>query len=504
MKNSSCACVDLVHFFSAGTRELRTGTRIRGPLFRFLLRFLAALVLAVTASALMAQVGGTGSITGTVTDRTGALVAGASVTVTNAQTGVAVHLVSNADGRYVAPDLNVGVYDIEALAKGFKVEKHVGIQLFVGRQMVVDFSLAVGQQTETVEVQGGASQVETTTSEMSAQIGQTQMRELPLNGRDFEQLLSLVPGVQQVTNVMKGSFFGREASYAVAGSRGEGQAFLLDGTEIQNYWGRGAGNSATGTSLGVDAIGEFQVLTNTYSARYGGSGSVINATTRSGTNQLHGSGFEFIRNSALDAKNYFDIASMPIPAFRRNQFGGTLGGPIKKNKLFFFVNYEGLRQLLGETLVAVVPDAEARLGYISGVNYNPLNPAIAAALALYPPLSSTAIDLGSGIADDVRVGSQPANEDYLTTRWDYTLGTKDNLFARYVFDNGSLTEPFSELPFGPLGLYHEVSHDRNQYITLGRTAHVDHAGQQCELQLCAHPRERLQPPEFFRLRLFPR
>ena len=189
------------------------------------------------------------------------------------------------------------------------------------------FLLRSGQQSETVTVQGGASQVETTTSEISAQVGEKQMRELPLNGRDFEQLLTLAPGVQEISTAGESSIFGREASYTIAGSRPEGQAFLLDGAEIQTFWNRGAGNAIMGTSLGVDAIGEFQVLTNTYSARFGGSGSVINQTTRSGTNQIHGSAFEFIRNSALDAKNYFDPATQPIPEFRRNQFGGTLGGP---------------------------------------------------------------------------------------------------------------------------------------------------------------------------------
>ena len=428
------------------------------------------LLVMISRTPVQAQVG-TGSITGTVTDNTGAVVVGASVTVTSAETGIATHLVSNTDGRYVAPDLNVGAYNITVQAKGFKAEKHVGVVVLVGRQMVVDFSLTVGEQSETITVQGEASQVETATSEISAQVGQAQMRELPLNGRDFGQLILLAPGVQQVTSSVTGSFFGRENSFSVDGSRPSGQALLLDGAEIQTFWNRGGGNSILGTSLGVDAIGEFQVLTNTYSARFGGNGSVMNATTRSGTNQVHGSGFEFIRNSALDAKNYFDSASRPIPAFRRNQFGGTLGGPIKKDKLFYFVNYEGLRQLLGETMEVVVPDAQARLGIIttpSGTtNYNPLNPAVAAVLAVWPALSPAAVDLGDGIADDLKVGYQPAGEDYVNTRWDYTLGSKDNLFARYVFDNGTLTEPFSEGPGTPLGLFPEISKGRNQYLTIG-------------------------------------
>jgi outer membrane receptor protein involved in Fe transport len=373
-------------------------------------------------------------------------------------------MVSNFDGRYVAPDLNVGVYNVEATAKGFKGEKRVKIEVPVGRQMLVDLSLTPGQTTETVTVEGGAAQVETTTSEVSAQIGQAQMRELPLNGRNFEQLILLAPGVQQITSGEQDSFYGRAQAYSIAGSRPEGQELLLDSEDIQTFWGHGAGNSVMGTSLGVDAIGEFQVLTNDYSARFGGSGSVMNQTTRSGTNDWHGSAFEFIRNSALDAKNYFDLASRPIPDFRRNEFGGTLGGPIKKDKSFFFVNYEGLRQLLGETELVDLPDAQARQGIVNGINYNSLNPGIAAALALYPAPSPAATEIGGGIDKDVRIGYQLAREDCVNTRWDYTLGSKDNSFTRYVYDNGTMHEPFGD---GGLGLYPQLSRGINQYLTIG-------------------------------------
>ena len=430
------------------------------------------LVLVVMAGSLMAQVG-TGGIMGTVTDSTGAVLVGASVTITDAQTGVARQMVSNGAGLYVAPDLNVGVYNIEVKAKGFTGQRRVGVELQVGRQMEVDFSLAPGAQNETVTVQGVASQVETTTSEVSAQMGQSQMRELPLNGRDYEQLILLAPGVQQITSGEQDSFYGRAQAYSIAGSRPEGQELLLDGAEIQTFWGHGAGNSIIGTSLGVDAIGEFQVLTNTYSARFGGSGSVMNQTTRSGTNQIHGSGFEFIRNSAVDAKNYFDSASQPIPAFRRNQFGGTLGGPVKKDKAFFFVNYEGLRQLLGQTQVVDIPDALARTGTINGTNYSSLCAscftAIEPALALYPKPSPAAKEIGGGVDQDYIVGNEPAREDYLNTRWDYTLGAKDSVFARYVYDNGKMTNPFGDDGSAGtlLGLYPQPSVGINQYLTIG-------------------------------------
>ena len=424
------------------------------------------LVLVVMAGSLMAQVG-TGSVMGTVTDSTGAVLVGASVTITDAQTGVARQMVSNGSGLYVAPDLNVGVYNIEVKAKGFSGQRRVGVELQVGRQMEVDFTLAPGAQNETVTVQGVASQVETTTSEVSAQVGQSQMRELPLNGRDFEKLILLAPGVLQITSGEQDSFYGRAQAYSVAGSRPEGQELLLDGAEIQTFWGHGAGNGIIGTSLGVEAIGEFQVLINTYSARFGGSGSVMNQTTRSGTNQIHGSAFEFIRNSAVDAKNYFDSATQPIPEFRQNQFGGAVGGPVKKDKAFFFANYEGLRKMTGETNVVDIPDAQARQGIIGTTNYSSLCAscfaAIAPALALYPAPSPAATEIGDGVDQDSIVGNEPAREDYLNTRWDYTLGQKDNVFARYVYDNGTMTNPFADA----FGLYPELSKGINQYLTIG-------------------------------------
>lgn len=246
---------------------------------------------------------GSGSILGTVTDASGGIVAGASISVKNTQTGVVTSLTANAQGRYLAPDLIVGTYDVQAQMKGFQTQVHTDVVLTVGGSAVADFSLPVGQVAETVTVEGATSQVNTTTADISALIGQQQMQDLPLNGRNFEQLILLAPGVQSVTTGAQTSFYGREPAYSIAGSRPEGQALLLDGANIQGFWDHGAGNSIIGTSLGVDAIGEFQVETNSYSARFGGSGSVMNATTRSGTNVLHGSAYDFLRNNVFDARD---------------------------------------------------------------------------------------------------------------------------------------------------------------------------------------------------------
>jgi hypothetical protein len=454
-----------------------------------------------------AQVG-TGSISGAVTDTSGGIVAGASISVKNTQTGVATPVTANAQGRYVAPDLIVGTYDVQAQMKGFQTQVHSGIVLSVGSNAVADFSLPVGQVAETVIVEGATTQVETTSAAISALVAPQQMQDLPLNGRDFEQLILLAPGVQTVTTGTQNSFYGRESSYSIAGSRPEGQELLLDGANIQGFWDHGAGNSIIGTSLGVEAIGEFQVLTNSYSARFGGSGSVMNATTRSGTNDFHGSVYDFLRNDVFDARDYLNTIGSPQSPYRQNQFGVALGGPVKKDKMFFFVNYEGIRRLLGETFpLTSVPDAEARLGILPDcvvaqgiplpnafnpgttckpvqLDALPLNTGSQAIMALYPT-GTTASEvplLGgpgsicatvanpspancgpSGLEQITVNGISPANEDYVNARWDYTLSSSNTIFARYVFDNGSLSDPSTSTA----NLFPEQSQGRNQYITIG-------------------------------------
>lgn len=451
---------------------------------------LAVLVAVICPTVLLAQVG-TGTISGVVTDSSGAVLPDAAVTITNTETGVVTSLKANDQGHYVAPDLIVGVYEVKAAKQGFQTQVFKQVRLTVGSNAVVDCKLPVGEEITTVTVETEASQVDTTTSDISAQVDREQMENLPLNGRNFEQLILLAPGVQSVTTGTTNSFYGRENSYSIAGSRPEGQELLLDGATIQGFWGHGAGNSIIGTSLGVEGIGEFQVLTNSYSARFGGSGSVMNAATRSGTNSFHGSVYDYLRNSALDARNYFNPTQFPQDPFRQNQFGVALGGPIKKDRSFFFVNYEGVRRLLGETALPSVPDAQTRQGNVPDCVVNspqtcnpalrdsiPVNSASAAILALYPTGGGSGTELAlpssacsappcgpSGTEQIVVRGTQPANEDYFNARWDYHLSEKDSFFARYIFDNGGLTDPFAS----GLGLYPEQSRGRNQYFTVGST-----------------------------------
>jgi hypothetical protein len=449
----------------------------------------------------------TATISGTATDSSGAALVGATVQAKNVGTNVTQSTLSDAAGRYRIPDLPIGGYEVQASISGFQTVVHKGITLTVGANLVVDFSLPVGQVTQTVNVEGEVSRVETQTAAVSSLVTPEQMSQLPLNGRNFEQLLSLAPGVQQIQQSyitggggggLSSGFYGPGQTYSVAGSRPVGQVFLLDSQDLQGYWEKGTGSNITGNSLGVGAIAEFQVLTNTFSAQFGGTGAAINAASSSGTNSLHGSAYEFLRNSALDSRNFFD--GTKIPEFRRNQFGGSLGGPIKQNKLFFFVNYEGLRSVLGVTGNQFVPDADSLgLGSIPGevpyvTGYVPCNtvsgqtPTTCTAGHRLPvPISATVtpylkldpVPLPGAIEQTVGAGpfkgypsgnalftsiaSQPVSENYVLGRMDYTLGSKDSLLGRYISDTAYqlLPMPFSNLPDWPV-----VENGGDQFFTL--------------------------------------
>lgn len=426
-------------------------------------------ILFVMPEPAWAQVGA-GTISGAVTDASGAVIPNAAVSLKNTQTGVVTELTTNTQGLYVAPGLAVGNYDVEVQAQGFKT--HVrSVVLTVGSQLVIDVGLTAGAVSETVNVTADAAQLQTASSEISALIGQRQLRELPLNGRNYEQLVLLAPGVQRSTTSVQSSFYGRAPSFSVAGSRPVGQAVWLDGADIQGFWEHASGNAITGTSLGVEAIGEFQVMTNTYTARFSGNGAAINATTRSGANDWHGSAYEFHRNSALDALNFFDNPASP-PSFRRNQYGGTFGGPLKRNKSFFFVNYEGLRQGLGLTAIATVPDANARNGLVpcasapaaqcvNGLANVGVNARTKPILDLFPLPNN--ISLGGGLARSISVLKQIAKEDFVTTRVDHTFSANHSAFARYIFDHGTVLDPIIG---GTTGLFPEQSRGRNQFFTL--------------------------------------
>src|SRR5579872_941275 len=343
-----------------------------------------------------AQVTG-GTIVGAVTDASGAAVPNVEVTITNTATNVATTMNTNDAGLYSAPNLLPGPYQVTVKATGFATSVVKGIDLTVGSQHEVNVALKVGDTSQQVEVSASAVVVETASSEISDVVSGPQVRELPLNGRSWTDLAQLQPGVnavhtQAATNTSDRASRGWGAVISISGGRPTQNNYRLDGISLNDSFNAAPGSFLAG-NLGVDAIGEFSVLTGNFPAEYGkSSGGVINAITKSGTNAIHGSGYEFIRNSAVDAKNFFDPPG-PIAPFRRNKFGGSIGLPIKKDKLFFFADYEGLRQALSSSNKSIVPTALARTGQLcappdcatTAANVNPANPALPAVSPLIAP-----------------------------------------------------------------------------------------------------------------------
>ncbi len=424
---------------------------------RAVLFFAAVSLAAIGSNHLFGQAAGTASISGRITDSSNAAVPSASVVAKNTATSASQSTVTDDQGRYTIPELPIGPYQIEVSKAGFQNSVRSGVTLSVGSAPVLDIQLTVGQASQTVTVSAEASQVETTTAAVSSLVNQTQMRELPLNGRNFEQLILLAPGVSTYPAGGSSALTSVANAYSIAGTRPEGYANTLDGEDMLNWWQRNAGGDVTGTSLGIDSIAEFQTLTGTYSATAGGNGGAIVAVTKSGTNEFHGSAYEFFRNSALDSRGFFDAGSPP--PFRRNQFGGTLGGPIKKNKVFFFMNYEGIRQVLDTTYVNYVPSETLRQGIYSGKQYTNLNPAAMAMLELYPHANGAALNSDVGIYNFV--GAQISPEDFGVARIDYNISEKDSLFGRYQADFGTRTTTTG------LGLWPTDDLTHNQFLTIG-------------------------------------
>ena len=418
-------------------------------------------------SRLSAQ-GATATILGTVTDTSGSAIPDAAVQVKNVRTGIAQSTVADGQGRFRVPDLAVGDYEVQASKMGFSTGVRTGITLTVGAQSVVDFSLPVGQQTQTVTVQGEASQVETTNGAVGSLTDQAQVHELPLNGRNFEQLIQLAPGVQTYMAFNASALQGRGALYSVAGARPSGQAILMDDENMQGFSNRGIG-SITGSSLGVESIAEFQTLTNSYGAQFAGNGAVINSVSKSGTNAFHGTAYDFWRNDKLDADSFIHAPTGVKQLLRRNQYGGSVGGPVKKDKAFFFVNYEGIQQSSGETKIALVPACNRPNVCVPGpaVTNPTTRAAIINTLAIFP-LPDPGTVGANNIGTAVQTGIQPSNENYVLGRFDYNLSTKDSFFGRYLGDKANLTEPFGGggPAGGPLPFWTEFGHSHNQFLTV--------------------------------------
>lgn len=426
---------------------------------------LLAWFLQVPASA---QVAG-GTIQGVVTDPDGAVVRGAQVIVTDVATGVSHAGSTNSTGLYSIPNLQPANYAVTAIATGFAKEIANQITLTVGSVLTVNLTLEVNGSTQQVTVKDIPVNIDLATSDLTEVVDSETMRQLPLNGRDWSQLITLGSGADVVRNqsaigsagtsdvnrVLRG--FGNQMS--ISGVRPQQNNYRLDGVSFNDYT-NGAPGGVLGTITGVDAVQEFSVITTNYDAEYGRtSGGVVNAITRSGTNQFHGSAYEFLRNSALDARNYFDGPT--IAPFRRNQFGATVGGPLRRDKTFFFFNYEGLRQALGVSQVDRVPSADARNGIISSANGGDVrvDPAVKPYLGLWP-LPNAGLDPSGDIGLYRVAANQVGNENFYTARLDEHFSANDTLSGTFLYDATDLRQP------DPLNAVHFVNEDARTFTSI--------------------------------------
>jgi outer membrane receptor protein involved in Fe transport len=399
----------------------------------------------------------TATILGTVKDSTGAVIPGAAITAKNLETGLTRAGVSAEDGSYRFSALPVGSYELKVELPGFKTEVRSGLTLTVSEEAVVNFTLQAGAVEQTVVVTEDAPIVNTTSGSLGGLVDEQKVAELPLNGRNFIDLTLLQPGVTQHKNIgVAASTVGMWFSSNGAPLRSNN--YLLDGAIMTNLT-QGTSASQDSSTLGIEGIREYRVITNSFSAEYGMTmGSQVTIVTKGGTNTLHGSLFEYFRNSALDARNFFDYktaaSNRRLPAFARNQFGGSVGGPIKKDKTFFFGVYEGLRQHLGTTNVSpVIPaacHAKSNNPCIGGGN---VSPAVQPLLDLFP--------LPNLPGDKFTFPfTQPTRDDYGQGRVDQIFSSKDSLFGRYTINDTDETDPLNYPQF------RTIRFSRNQYTTL--------------------------------------
>jgi Carboxypeptidase regulatory-like domain len=380
------------------------------------------------------------SISGIVSDSSGGAVAGATVAIQNTETGSERRISTDETGRYHAASLAVGTYTLKVEKPGFRSNTRTGVTLVVGQREEIPVVLQIGDVHQTVEVPANPTVVVVTTEEVSGLVGERQVKDLPLNGRSYDQLLTLNPGAVNYTSQRAGSV-GTSNSvvgnmFAVSGRRPQENLFLLNGveftsaSEINNTPG-----GVSGQLLGVDAVREFALVKDTYGAEFGKRpGAQVSIVTASGTNQVHGALYEFTRNSALDARNFFDHGE--IPEYQRNNFGVSLGGPLRRDKAFMFGNYEGLRQNLGLSNLSLVPDDASRASAV---------PSIQPLLALWPVANGrellTSTGEPSGIAEAFTNPLQTIREDFGTARFDQIFSENDSFAAVYTADDSEAHSP---------------------------------------------------------------
>src|SRR5438270_723709 len=426
------------------------------------------IVLYFLSVAPMAAQTTTGSIVGTVSDASSAAVPGATVTVTNVDTNIATKTSTDSTGNYVVTPLPVGRYSVTVEAKGFKKSVSQGITLNMQDRIGVNVVLELGQVTETVEVMGAAPALQTDTSYLGQVVDSQKIVDLPLNGRFFTRLAVLTAGTAPTA---PGARDERTGGFSANGVRPYQNSYLLDGIDNNSLSEDLTNEASFVVGPSPDAIQEFRVQTNSMSAEFGRSGgAVLNVTIKSGTNNFHGSAFEFLRNSKLDAKNFFDPATGPTPPFKQNQFGAAVGGPVDlpgysgKNKTFFFADYQGTRIRTAHTFLATVAPLPWRTGNFSGFNTvldpdthlpfpnnqiptSRFDPASQKLIALMPAPNVPGSVSASCVANNYLSNPvEPNNTDQGDIRIDHRMSAKDSLFGRFSMSDQFLTPPASLPP----------------------------------------------------------
>ncbi len=420
-----------------------------------------------------------GTLFGTVTDTSGAVVPGAEVSVENVSTGLKRDGRTDKTGEYQLVGLPTGRYTLRVQKEGFQTEVREGIALSPGAAIGINLSLVVGKLSVHVTVEAGVPSVDTTTVE--GMIAERSLTALPLDGRDLFKAAILVPGVAPTPSSAPSLLSnGKAGQVSVNGMRPSWTNVLIDGMDVNDPVFGYAPAGASGLFLGLDEFVEVRVLTQTFGSEYGtNSGGVIEAITKSGSNHSHGSLFEWHRDAELEARNYFDLSSRPIPPFVRNQFGASIGGPLARDRTFFFASYEGFREVRASTAIATVPDVLAHQGLLPAANdpsactsASPsgcvsvaIDPRVQPFLALLPP--SNGADNGDGTGDLITADKGSTYEHNGMVRVDHSFSSTHSLFARYVVDDSSSFVPYFGTPPGTYVPGFPVNHAaRNQYFTV--------------------------------------
>ena len=415
--------------------------------------WVAILVVVFVAGAASAQIT-SATLSGIVKDQTGAVLPGVDVTVKNLETGLTRSAVTGGDGSYNIPGLPPGRYEARGSLDGFATAVQSDIALAIAQQASLSLTMKVGA-SELLTVVGAPAPVDVKTSALSALVDERTIEQLPLNGRNFIDLTLLQPGVAAFSTRQRNTVTSRGQQININGAAGRANSYLLDGANMNGYSGLAVA-TAGDTTLGVDMIREFRVVSNAFPADYGRAmGGVVSVVTKSGTNEIHGSGFEFFRNKALDTRNVFDVEK---PEFERHQFGFTSGGPIRTNRTFFFGGAEWLVEDLGLTQLTEVPSLAARAGPIADV--------VRPYLDLFPLPNGP--DLGDGLARYTFPFNRPTRETFAQARVDHNLSRASALFVRYTVDDASRELPTS------LPQFWSNQRSRNHWLTVEekRTVHA--------------------------------